>query len=47
MNVPESFEHFAELNAFLLKHLSKPLATTSTLPNGVLKNIEVPDSVAY
>jgi acetyl esterase/lipase len=47
MSVPESFEHFAELNAFLLKHLSKPLATTSTLPNGVLKNIEVPDSAAY
>jgi len=47
MNVPESSEHFAELNAFLLKHLSKPLATTSALQNEVLKNIAVPESAAY
>ena len=47
INAPESFEHFAELNAFLLKHLSKPLATVSTLPKGVLKDIEVPATATY
>jgi len=47
LNAPEFFEHFAELNAFLLKHLAKPLATASSLPNGVLKDIEVPETAAY
>jgi acetyl esterase/lipase len=47
MNIPESFEHFAELNAFLLKHLSKPLATSSNLSNSVFKDIEVPESATY
>lgn len=32
MNLPESAEHYAELNAFLLKHLSKPIAPAATLP---------------
>ena len=47
MNVPESFEHFTELNTFLLKHLSTPLAATATPSNEDLKNIELPDSAVY
>ena len=47
MNVPESFEHFTELNTFLLKHLPTPLAATATPSNEDLKNIELPDSAVY
>jgi acetyl esterase/lipase len=47
MNVPESFEHFTELNTFLLKHLSTPLAATATPSNEDLINIELPDFAVY
>ena len=46
-NAPESAEHYAELNAFLLKHLPSPLAPTPTLPPDTTKDIEVPASAAY
>ena len=44
-NAPESVEHYAELNAFLLKHLLK-----SILPKAIdenMNNIEVPKSSIY
>ena len=34
MNAPESEEHYAELNRFVIKHLSKPLPPKSALPAG-------------
>jgi len=46
MNAPESAEHYAELNRFVLKHLSYPLSPKHALPSG-LKDIEVPKSVTY
>ena len=46
-NAPESEEHYAELNAFMLKHLSKPLTPVATLPAGALKDIEIPKSAGY
>jgi len=46
-NAPESAEHYAELNAFLLEHLAMPLTPVSTLPAGVSKEIEIPKSVTY
>lgn len=45
MNAPESFEHYAELDAFVIKHLADPIAPAS--PEEVLKDIEVPESVTF
>ncbi len=46
-NAPESSEHFAELNAFLLKHLPSPLTPASALPAKTASDIGVPASAAY
>jgi len=46
-NAPESAEHYAELNAFVLNHLSSPLIPASTLPEGVSKSIEIPKSAGW
>ncbi len=46
MNTPESAEHYAELNRFLLEHLSAPLATASTISADQISK-EIPKSVAY
>lgn len=46
MDAPESAEHFAELNRFLLKHLSSPLQTESSLPAD-LNTMEIPKSAVY
>jgi hypothetical protein len=46
-NAPESNEHFAELNAFLLRHLQSPLVPYSPPPARNVKDIEVPKSVTY
>lgn len=43
MNAPESHEHYAELNRFVLSHLSVPVATESTVPADI-KGIEIPKS---
>jgi acetyl esterase/lipase len=46
MKTPESAEHYAELNRFVLEHLAVPLATESTISSDqILK--EIPDSVAF
>lgn len=47
MNAPESFEHFAELNAFLLKHLQSPLLPLLPKPVETLKDVEIPKSVSF
>jgi acetyl esterase/lipase len=47
MKTPESVEHYAELNAFVIKHLSKPLKPVQLLPAEALKDTEVPKSVVY
>jgi monoterpene epsilon-lactone hydrolase len=47
LNAPESYEHFAELNAFLLKHLQSPLLPVSPPPADPSKDIEIPKSVTY
>ena len=46
MNAPESFEHYAELNAFVLEHLKlpSPISDVSTEP---LTDIEIPTSATY
>jgi acetyl esterase/lipase len=46
-NAPESAEHYAELNAFLLKHLQSPLLPVSPPPAKNVKDIEIPKSVTY
>jgi len=46
MDSPESVEHYAELNRFVLKHLSNPLPAKGSLPPD-LKDIELPKSVVY
>jgi acetyl esterase/lipase len=46
-NAPESAEHYAELNAFVLKHLARPLTPDVTLPAGASKDIELPKSAGY
>ena len=46
-DAPESAEHYAELNAFVLKHLSSTLIPASTLPDGASKDIEVPKSAVW
>jgi monoterpene epsilon-lactone hydrolase len=47
MNAPESYEHFAELNAFLLKHLQSPLVPGLVPPDEILKDLVVPKSAIY
>lgn len=47
MNAPESYEHFAELNAFLLKHLPSSLKPISPPAAEALKDIEIPKSATY
>jgi hypothetical protein len=46
MNAPESHEHYAELNAFLLQHLQSPLPD-SVSPDEVLKGIDIPKSAVH
>jgi acetyl esterase/lipase len=46
-NAPESAEHYAELNAFLLKHLPGPLVLDSIHATETLKEFEVPKSSLY
>ena len=46
-NAPESLEHYAELNAFLLGHLDSPLTPGSTPPAETLKEIDVPQSATF
>jgi len=46
MNAPESAEHYAELNRFVLKHLSSSLPLKSSLPADS-KEIKIPKSVTY
>jgi len=46
-NAPESAEHYAELNAFVLKHLSSPIIPASTLPTGASKDFEIPKSAGW
>jgi acetyl esterase/lipase len=46
MNAPESHEHYAELNAFLLQHLHSPLPD-SVPPDEVLEGIDIPKSVVH
>ena len=46
LTTPESAEHFAELNRFVLKHLRAPLATESKVSNE-LNEVDIPKSVAY
>jgi acetyl esterase/lipase len=46
-NAPESAEHYAELNAFMLKHLQSPLVPPFTLPDETSKDIEVPKSATF
>jgi len=43
MNAPESFEHYSELNRFVMEHLSTPLASEPEVPAGAEK-IEIPKS---
>jgi len=43
---PESAEHYAELNAFVLKHLSSPMVPL-TLPAKASKGIEIPKSAGW
>ena len=46
-NSPESVEHYAELNAFLLRYLQRPKLSGSTLPVETTKDIEIPKSAVY
>jgi len=46
-NAPESAEHYAELNAFMLKHLSRPIIPAPTLPTAASKGIEIPKSAGW
>jgi acetyl esterase/lipase len=46
-NAPESAEHYAELNAFLLRHLPGPSAPIAPLPPDISEDIEVPAAAAY
>jgi hypothetical protein len=47
INTPESFEHFAELKAFVLAHLSRTLATVQDTQVETLVDIKIPSSVAH
>jgi acetyl esterase/lipase len=44
LNAPESFEHYAELNAFVLKHLQMPKLSDSILPTEKTEDIVIPSS---
>jgi hypothetical protein len=46
MNAPESFEPFAELNRFVLEHLSSSLPSKSSLPSDS-KEIKIPQSSIF
>ena len=46
-NAPESAEHYAELNAFLLKHLQNPLVPVLPPSTKKMKDIKIPKSVTY
>ena len=46
-NSPESVEHYAELNAFLLRYLQRPNLSGSTLPVETTKDIKIPKSAVY
>ena len=46
-NAPESSEHFAELNAFLLKHLQSPLSPNSLRSADALRDVESPKSLGF
>ena len=46
MKTPESAEHYAELNRFLLEHLAAPWTGESGVPGDRLQG-EVPKSVAF
>ncbi len=46
-NAPESLEHFAELQEFLLKHLQSPLVPSGLQPADVLNEVEVPKSPVF
>jgi acetyl esterase/lipase len=46
MKTPESAEHYAELNRFVLEHLSVPLATESKIPADQIPK-EIPRSAGY
>ena len=45
MKTPESAEHYAELNRFVLEHLSHPIESSS--PEEELDDIEVPESATF
>lgn len=47
MDAPESYEHFAELNAFLLKHLLRNPLKSISPPSPDTRGIEIPKTVAY
>ena len=44
LNAPESFEHYAELNAFVLKHLQMPKLSDSILTTEKTEDIVIPSS---
>jgi acetyl esterase/lipase len=46
INAPESAEHFAELNRFLLKHMSNPLLPRSPIPADAT-DVEIPKSAGF
>ena len=46
LTAPESAEHFAELNRFVLKHLPNPLPAESAFSTD-LNEVDIPKSVGY
>jgi acetyl esterase/lipase len=46
-NAPESDEHYAELDAFLMMHLGGSLVNESTVTVETVEDIEVPGSAAF
>lgn len=46
MKTPESVEHYAELNRFVLEHLSTSLVTESSISTEQISN-EIPKSIGY
>jgi epsilon-lactone hydrolase len=47
MNIPESSEHFKELNAFLMKHFPRVLLDRKPFSNDALRKLEVPKTAVY
>lgn len=47
MNIPESAEHFMELNAFLLKHFPNAPIKSDIYSNNTLNKIKVPKTATY